>query len=105
MMVFPLVAMVVRTAFDTRSSRRALLGAPAFVLLGGTALLLFWRLDQPIASIPIAHYSLVTNPTLPTLPLFTLAGYFLAEGNAPKRMVRLFDSLFGNMRGGTAVVV
>src|SRR4051794_19502087 len=36
-----------------------LLGAPAFVLLGGTALLLFWKLDQPIAAIPIAHYSLV----------------------------------------------
>jgi len=47
-----------------------LLGAPAFVMLGGAALLLFWKIGQPIASIPIAHYSLVTNATLPTLPLF-----------------------------------
>ena len=58
----------------------SVLGVPAFVTLGGAALLLFSSLDQPIASIPIAHYALVINPVLPTLPLFTLAGYFLAEG-------------------------
>ncbi len=82
----------------------SLLGVPAFVTLGGSALILFSGVDQPIASIPIAHYALVTNPTLPTLPLFTLAGYFLAEGNAPKRLVRVFYSLFGQFRGGPAIV-
>lgn len=82
----------------------ALLGAPAFVLLGGTALFLFLKAGEPIASIPIAHYSLVTNPTLPTLPLFTIAGYLLAEGRAPVRMVRLFEAAFGSIRGGPALV-
>jgi len=82
----------------------SLLGVPAFVSLGGAALILFWGADQPIASIPIAHYALVTNPSLPTLPLFTLAGYFLAEGNAPKRLVRVFYALFGQFRGGPAIV-
>jgi C4-dicarboxylate transporter, DctM subunit len=77
---------------------------PAFVTLGGAALILFSGVDQPIASIPIDHYALVTNPTLPTLPLFTLAGYFLAEGGAPKRLVRVFYSLFGQFRGGPAIV-
>ena len=82
----------------------SVLGMPAFATLGGAALILFWGVDQPIAAIPIAQYGLVTNPTLPTLPLFTLAGYFLAEGGAPKRLVRVFYALFGQFRGGPAIV-
>jgi C4-dicarboxylate transporter DctM subunit len=82
----------------------SVLGMPAFATLGGAALILFWVVDQPIAAIPIAHYELVTNPSLPTLPLFTLAGYFLAEGGAPKRLVRVFYALFGQFRGGPAIV-
>jgi C4-dicarboxylate transporter DctM subunit len=81
-----------------------LLGAPVFVTLGGAALILFWGNGQTIAMIPIDHYRLVVNPTLPTIPLFTLAGYFLAEGGASKRLVRVFQALFGGLRGGPAVV-
>jgi len=82
----------------------SILGVPAFVTLGGAALILFRGMDQPIAAIPIGHYSLVTNPSLPTLPLFTLAGYFLAEGGAAKRLVRVFCALFGRFHGGPALV-
>ncbi len=82
----------------------SVLGMPAFATLGGVALILFWGVDQPIAAIPIAQYGLVTNPVLPTLPLFTLAGYFLAEGGAPKRLVRVFYALFRQFRGGPAIV-
>ena len=82
----------------------SVLGMPAFATLGGVALILFWGADQPIAAIPIAQYGLVTNPSLPTLPLFTLAGYFLAEGGAPQRLVRVFYALFGQFRGGPAIV-
>jgi len=80
------------------------LGAPAFVALGGTALVLFWWMREPIAAIPVSHYSLVTNPSIPSLPLFTLAGYALAESRAPYRLVRVFDALFGRFRGGSAIV-
>jgi tripartite ATP-independent transporter DctM subunit len=80
------------------------LGIPAFTTLGGMALILFWAIDQPIASIPIGHYSLVTNPTLPTLPLFTLAGFVVAEGQAPQRLIEVFRALFGRMIGGPAIV-
>lgn len=80
------------------------LGAPIFVMLGGAALILFWGEDTPIASISLTHYSMVTNPTLPTVPLFTLAGYFLAEGGASKRLVRVFHTLLGQFRGGPAIV-
>jgi C4-dicarboxylate transporter, DctM subunit len=80
------------------------MGAPIFVILGGAALIFFWKEDVPIASLSLTHYSMVTNPMLPTVPLFTLAGYFLAEGGASKRLVRVFQALFGQFRGGPAVV-
>lgn len=81
-----------------------LLGAPIFVTLGGAALILFWGDGEPIASIPIDHYRLVTNPSLASIPLFTLAGYFLAEGGASKRLLAVFQAFFRGFRGGPAVV-
>lgn len=80
------------------------LGAPIFAMLGGAALILFWGEGVPIASISLTHYSMVTNPTLPTVPLFTLAGYFLAEGGASTRLIRVFHAFFGQLRGGPAIV-
>jgi len=82
----------------------AILGSPVFTTLGGAALLLFWNDGLPMASIPLDHYRLVVNPSLPMIPLFTLAGYFLAEGGAPRRLIRVFNALFGGLRGGAAVV-
>jgi len=82
----------------------ALLGSPVFTTLGGAALFLFWNEGLPMASIPLDHYRLVVNPSLPMIPLFTLAGYFLAEGGAPGRLIRVFNALFGRLRGGAAIV-
>ncbi len=79
------------------------LGAPVFTALGGAALILLWSGGDAIASIPLNHYRLTTNPTLPSIPLFTLAGYFLAEGGAAHRLVKVFDALFGHLRGGPAI--
>lgn len=82
----------------------AILGTPIFVILGGAALILFWREGVPIASVAVDHYSLVVNPSLPAIPLFTLAGYLLAEGGASKRLVNVFTTLFGRVRGGPAII-
>lgn len=82
----------------------AILGMPIFAVLGGAALVLFWGEDAPIASLAIDHYRMVVNPSLPTIPLFTLAGYFLAEGGASRRLVRVFQALFAHVRGGPAIV-
>jgi C4-dicarboxylate transporter DctM subunit len=79
-------------------------GVSAFVSLAGVALVLFKQAGEPIASIPIAQYSLVTNAILPTIPMFTLAGYVLAEGGAPKRLVRVFQAVLGRLRGGAAIM-
>lgn len=80
-------------------------GAPIFVGLGGIAVLFFWRDFVPVSAIPAETYRIVVSPTLPTIPLFTLAGYILAESGASQRMVKLFRVLFGWIPGGTPVVV
>jgi C4-dicarboxylate transporter DctM subunit len=82
----------------------AVLGSPVFTTLGGLALFLFWSEGLPIAAVALDHYRMVVNPSLPMIPLFTLAGYFLAEGGAPRRLIRVFNALFGGMRGGAAIV-
>ena len=80
-----------------------LLGAPLFALVGGAALLLLWGAGVPVASVAVNHYGLTANPSLPAIPLFTLAGYLLAESAAPRRLIEVFDALFGRYRGGTAI--
>lgn len=80
------------------------LGAPVFTALGGAALILFWGHDLPVEAVPLKHYSLTTNDMLPSIPIYTLAGYFLAESGASKRLVRVFQALFGSLRGGPAIV-
>lgn len=81
-----------------------LFGAPVFTTLGGAALILFWGHEDPVAVVPLKHYSLVTNSTLPSIPLFTLAGYYLAEGGASARLVKVFQAWFGWFRGGPALL-
>ena len=81
-----------------------LLGAPVFVVMAGFALLLFYLAGTPVASVPAETFRLVVSPTLPAIPLLTVAGYVLAEGGASRRLVRAAQSLFGWMPGGLAVM-
>ena len=80
-----------------------LAGAPIYIVLGSLAALLFATDDIPLASISVEAYRIASNPILPTIPLFTLAGTVLAAGNASSRLVRLFEAWFGWMPGGSAV--
>ncbi len=81
-----------------------LLGAPIFVILAGSALLLFFAAETPVAALPVETYRLVVSPSIPTIPLFTLTGLVLAEGGASRRLLRLFRALFGWMPGGLPIV-
>jgi TRAP-type C4-dicarboxylate transport system permease large subunit len=56
------------------------------------------------ATILIETYALSVSPTLAAIPLFTLAGFLLAEGRASERLLRVFRAYFGWIPGGTAVV-
>lgn len=89
-----LVALGIATAF----------GAPIFTALGGAALILFWAQGDHATIMASKHYALSIDAMLPTIPLFTLAGYFLAEGGASKRLIRVFQALVGHLRGGSAIL-
>jgi len=80
-----------------------LAGTPIYIVLGSLAALLFATDGVPLASISVEAYRIASNPILPTIPLFTLAGTVLASGNASSRLVRLFEAWFGWMPGGSAV--
>ena len=82
-----------------------LAGGPLFAALGGAAVWLFLVDGTPIAAVPADAYRLAVHPTLPSIPLFTLAGFLLAEGKSAERLLALFRAVVGWMPGGTAVVV
>jgi tripartite ATP-independent transporter DctM subunit len=80
-----------------------ILGLPIFVVLGGIALMLFVGDGVPAAAVPVETYRIVVSPTIPAIPLFTLAGFVLAAGNASARLVRLFRALLGWLPGGLVI--
>jgi tripartite ATP-independent transporter DctM subunit len=82
----------------------ALAGAPLFIVFGGVALALFHAEGIDISAVMIELYRMASAPTLIAIPLFTFAGYLLAETQCPQRMVKLYRSLFGWMPGGLAIV-
>lgn len=83
----------------------ALLGAPLFSIIGGIALYAFHAADIDTSAVIIDLYRIADTPTLIAIPLFTFAGYLLAESNSPKRLVKLAQAMFGWVPGGLAIVV
>jgi C4-dicarboxylate transporter, DctM subunit len=82
----------------------ALLGAPLFTIIGAIAMLSFAGEGIESSAVMVELYRICTNPTLIAIPLFTFAGYVLAESKTPQRLVNLARAFFGSMRGGLAVV-
>lgn len=82
-----------------------LIGSPLFTIIGAISLYGFSVEGIDTAAIMIELYRLASQPVLLAIPLFTVAGYFLAESKAPQRIVALAESLIGWMPGGLAIVV
>ncbi|MEI8256957.1 MAG: TRAP transporter large permease subunit, partial [Deltaproteobacteria bacterium] len=89
----------------------AFLGAPLFTFLGGLALFLWTHgsADVQAMSLPNSvsdafgpHFARMS--VLPTIPVFTLAGYLMSESKTPQRLVRVARAFLGWMPGGLAVV-
>ena len=57
-----------------------------------------------LSAVAVEIYRLSSAPTILTIPLFTFAGYVLAESKAPVRLLRLSQALLGWMPGGVAIV-
>jgi C4-dicarboxylate transporter, DctM subunit len=81
-----------------------ILGAPIFALLGGFALFASLSRGNPPVVLPMMAYEELTTSTgIAAIPLFTLAGFLLAEGRSSERLLRVFRAWVGWAPGGTAV--
>jgi tripartite ATP-independent transporter DctM subunit len=81
-----------------------LLGAPLYAVFGAIAMLSFAAEGIDPSVIMVDLNRIATNPTLVAIPLFTFAGYLLAESKAPTRMVNVARAFFGWIPGGLGVV-
>ncbi|MFA6011576.1 MAG: TRAP transporter large permease subunit [Desulfobacteraceae bacterium] len=83
----------------------AFLGAPIFIFLSAFAIAGFIAADIPLSAITVDVYNnFANNPLLYTIPLFTLAGYILAESKASNRLVNMSRAVLGFVPGGLAIV-
>ena len=92
---WPLIALII--VLGTR-------GLPIYLMLGGTALLLFAGSWGALESLPNEAYNLLIGNIIPAIPLFTIAGFLLSESTSGKRLVRFFRAALGFLPGGLGVV-
>ena len=87
-------------------------GLPIFIVLASLSVLFF--LSEPtdwatnfdlISTISDSAYRIVVSPTLAAIPIFTLAGYILAESNISRRLLDFFKASLGWLPGSTVVIV
>jgi tripartite ATP-independent transporter DctM subunit len=84
-----------------------ILGAPLFAIFGAASMLLFHALpDTSITGVANDVFSekFADSPLLVTIPLFTFAGYLMAESGTPQRLVKVSRAWLGWMPGGLAMV-
>ncbi len=82
----------------------ALLGAPLFAVVLAAAMLGFLATDVNLSVVAIEIYRITDTPLLVALPLFTFAGYLMAEANTSERLMALTRAMFGWMPAGLAIV-
>lgn len=82
----------------------ALIGTPIFIVMSLFGLTAFYFAETPGAALIIEMYRLASAPTLLTIPLFTFAGYLMAESGSPKRLLKFAEAAFGWLPGGVAIV-
>ncbi|MCE5273970.1 MAG: TRAP transporter large permease subunit [Syntrophaceae bacterium] len=83
----------------------AFLGAPMFAVLSAFALIGFSLSDIQFAALIVDIYSQFSNnPVLYTIPIFTFAGFILAESKASIRVVNFSQAILGWLPGGLAIV-
>jgi C4-dicarboxylate transporter, DctM subunit len=82
----------------------AFFGTPLFVVFSAIALLAFFAADINSSAVIVELYRLASMPILPAIPLFTFAGYLLAESGTPKRLVNLTRAFLGWIPGGLSIV-
>jgi tripartite ATP-independent transporter DctM subunit len=82
----------------------AVCGAPLFVVIGSCALLGFYSSGVDSTAVISNLYRLANAPSLMAIPLFTFAGYLMAEGGTARRLVRISNAALGWLPGGVPLV-
>lgn len=82
----------------------AVIGVPLFIIMSLAALVAFTYSGVEISAVSQEFYRIASAPTLMTIPLFTFAGYLMAESKSPKRLLRLAETSLGWMPGGISIV-
>ncbi len=82
----------------------AIIGAPIFVVLLSLAMFGFYISDVPLMIVAVELYRISDTPLLLALPLFTLAGYLLAESQSSTRLVNVTQALIGWLPGGLSII-
>jgi len=78
-------------------------GLPLFAAIGITGIIQFALSGIDPTVVIVEMYRVASAPTLLAIPLFTLAGYVLAESRAPRRLLNLAEALLGWIPGGVAI--
>jgi tripartite ATP-independent transporter DctM subunit len=81
----------------------ALAGVPLFSIVAGIGIIAFNAVGIDTAAMTGEFYRLASFPSLIAVPLFTFAGFVLAESQAPRRLVDVILALFGWLPGGPAI--
>ena len=109
---FPLVNPIILWSLVIISIVLVAFGLPIFILLASLAI--FFFLSEPsdwatnydlISTISDSAYRIVVSPTLAAIPIFTLAGYVLAESNISDRLIKFFKKTLGWLPGSTVLIV
>jgi len=82
----------------------AVVGTPIYIIMGLFALVAFTFADISTSSVAIEIYRISSAPTLLTIPLFTFAGYVMAESKSPTRLLNLAHAMMGKLPGGVAIM-
>ncbi|HQC45649.1 MAG TPA: TRAP transporter large permease subunit, partial [Myxococcota bacterium] len=82
-----------------------LLGLPLFLAIGSGSILGYLAGAQNLKLFFASYYlSVSSTPIYIAIPLFTLAGYLMAESGAPGRLLRFSRAAVGWLPGGMAMV-
>ena len=82
----------------------ALMGAPIYVVMTLISAVAFSFAEIELSAIAVEIYRMAAAPTLLTIPLFTFAGYLMAESKSPQRLLKLAHASLGWLPGGVAIV-
>ena len=82
----------------------ALYGTPLYVIIAAIALIGFHFAEIDAMAMIIELNRMAQQPVLLAIPLFTFAGYLLAESKTPQRLVNFSKALMGWMPGSLAII-